>query len=96
MTDYYSILARAVAKLEPNTAQTRAAMFERARQMLLGQIQHGPEPWTDAAAEAELARLDAATDRIESENAARLTDEAIAQYRRHRADELKSPMAHEA
>src|SRR5207248_10475895 len=72
LTDYYSILSRAVADLGSSTAQTRAALFERARQMLLDQIQDAPERWTDAAAQAEVARFDAATDQIEYESAMRL------------------------
>ncbi len=73
LTDYYSILSRAVASLDPNTAQARDQLFERARRMLLTQIQNDRARWTDAQAEAEIANFDAATDRIESEIARRTT-----------------------
>jgi lipoprotein-anchoring transpeptidase ErfK/SrfK len=67
LTDYYSILGRAVATLEPNTAQTRAHLFRRARQLLLDRIRDDASRWTDAEAEIEIANFDAATDRIEAE-----------------------------
>jgi len=65
--DYYSVLSRAVASLDANSAQARAELFDRARQMLAARIRtEGPE-WTDADIQAELANLDAAIDRIESD-----------------------------
>jgi lipoprotein-anchoring transpeptidase ErfK/SrfK len=81
LTDYYSILSRAVASLNPNTAQARAALFERARQMLFNQIQNDRARWTNADAEAEIANFDAATDRIESDIARRATHDSIGRYR---------------
>lgn len=71
MTDYYSILSRAVASLNPNTAQARAALFERARNLLIEQIERDHERWSDEAALAEVSSFDAATDRIEAEIARR-------------------------
>ena len=71
MTDYYSILSRAVASLNPNTAQARAALFERARNLLIEQIERDRERWSDEAALAEVTNFDAATDRIEAEVARR-------------------------
>jgi lipoprotein-anchoring transpeptidase ErfK/SrfK len=71
LTDYYSILSRAVASLEPNTAPARAAIFERARHMLVNQIRANSQRWSDAEIEAEIERFDAATDRIELEIRAR-------------------------
>lgn len=69
MTDYYSILSRAVASLEPNTAQTRALLFERARQVLVREFQNHPDRWTNAQAAAELAQFDNATDHVEFDTA---------------------------
>jgi lipoprotein-anchoring transpeptidase ErfK/SrfK len=83
LTDYYSILSRAVASLDSNTGQARDQLFERARRMLLTQIQNDRARWTDAQAEAEVANFDAATDRIESEIARRTTHESIGRYRQH-------------
>jgi lipoprotein-anchoring transpeptidase ErfK/SrfK len=83
LTDYYSILSRAVGTLKPNTAQTRSALFSRARQMLVDQINHEPQFWSDAAAEAELGRFDAATDRIEVGFANRFAIEPRDEIPRH-------------
>jgi lipoprotein-anchoring transpeptidase ErfK/SrfK len=66
LTDYYAILARAVATLEPNTAQARAQLFKRARQLLLERIRDDASRWTAAEAKAEIAHFDAATARVEA------------------------------
>ena len=87
MTDYYSILARAVASLNSNTAQARAALFERARGLLVDRIENERERWTDEAALAEIANFDAATDRIESDIARRTTNDSIGRYRQHQPAE---------
>src|SRR5215470_6550785 len=84
LTDYFSILSRAVATLNPNTAQARDALYGRARQMLVDQINNEPERWSEAEAVAELGRFDAATDRIESGLASRLTRESIDRIPRQR------------
>ncbi len=87
LTDYYSILSRAVASLEPNTAPARAVIFERARHMLLDQIRSNPQRWSDAQIEAEIARFDAATDRIESDIRTRSRANSIPRQRPYeRAD----------
>ncbi len=83
MTDYYSILSRAVASLNPNTAQARANLFKRARGLLIDQIERDRDRWTDDAALAEIANFDAATDRIEADLARRTTSKSIARARRH-------------
>ena len=80
MADYYSILSRAVAGLDSNTAQARAALFERARNMLIDQIENEHEQWTEETALAEVAKFDAATDRIEAEIARRTTNDTIGRY----------------
>jgi lipoprotein-anchoring transpeptidase ErfK/SrfK len=85
--DYYSILSRAVASLEPNTAPDRAVIFERARHMLLDQIRTNPQRWSDAQIEAEIARFDAATDRIERDVRTRSRADPIPRQRPYeRAD----------
>ena len=92
MADYYSILSRAVASLNPNTEQARAALFERARGLLIDQIERDRDRWTDEAAVAEMANFDAATDRIEAEVVRRTTSDSIGRYRRpQRAEERPPP-----
>ena len=92
MADYYSILSRAVASLNPNTEQARAALFERARGLLIDQIERDRDRWTDETAVAEMANFDAATDRIEAEVVRRTTSDSIGRYRRpQRADDRPPP-----
>ena len=75
MADYYSILSRAVGSLDSNTAQARAVLFERARGVLINRIEDERDRWTDEVALAEIAKFDAATDRIEADIARRTTNE---------------------
>lgn len=81
MTDYYSILSRAVDGLDRNTAQARAALFERARNMLIDRIENEREQWTEETALAEVAKFDAATDRIEADIARRTANDSVGRYR---------------
>jgi lipoprotein-anchoring transpeptidase ErfK/SrfK len=87
VADYYSILSRAVAALENNTAQARAELFGRARHVLIDGIKNERERWTDDAAMAEIAKFDAATDRIESQIARHSTHDSIERHRQPRADQ---------
>jgi hypothetical protein len=95
LTDYYSILSRAVASLDSNTAQARAALFERARGLLINRIENDRERWTDDAALAEIANFDATTDRIESDMARRTTNDSVGRYRQYqpagRTDRAPAP-----
>jgi len=81
LADYYSILSRAVGSLDNNTAQARATLFERARNVLIDRIENDRERWTEEAALAEIAKFDAATDRIEADIARRTTNDSITRYR---------------
>lgn len=85
MTDYHSILSRAVASLENNTAQSRAALYERARNLLIDNIEKDRDRWTEESALAEIANFDAATDRIESDFVRRTTNDSIGRYRQGQA-----------
>jgi lipoprotein-anchoring transpeptidase ErfK/SrfK len=92
LADYYPILSRAVASLDSNTAQTRAELFARARDMLIDRIESERGRWTNEAALAEVADFDAATDRIEAEAARRRPAESIGRYRQHQpADDRMAP-----
>ncbi len=85
MTDYHAILSRAVASLESNTAQARAALYERARNLLIDNIEKDRDRWTEESALAEVANFDAATDRIESDIVRRTTNNSIGRYRQGQA-----------
>lgn len=67
MAEYYPLLAKAIAALPNSTADTRRAVYERARKALLGQLQslQPPIPAADLARETEA--LDAAVARLEAE-----------------------------
>jgi lipoprotein-anchoring transpeptidase ErfK/SrfK len=86
LPDYYSILSRAVASLNPNTAQARDQLFERARRTLIQTIRDEPDRWTESAAKTEIANFDAATDRIESDIARQTTHDSIARAYPHPPD----------
>ena len=58
MADYYPLLAKAVAGLPESTAESRRAIYERARKALLGQLRKIDPP----IAEADIAREDSALD----------------------------------
>jgi lipoprotein-anchoring transpeptidase ErfK/SrfK len=85
LTDYHSILSRAVASLESNNAQSRAALYERARGLLIDNIESDRDRWTEESAVAEIANFDAATDRIESDIVRRTTNDSIGRYRQGQA-----------
>ena len=82
MPDYYSILSRAVASLD-GSAQARAVLFERARGVLIDGIESDRGRWTDEAASAEIAKFNAATERIEADIARRARNNSIGRYRPH-------------
>ena len=69
MPDYHAILSRAVASLDGGP-QARAVLFERARGVLINGIESDPGRWTDEAASSEIAKFDAAIERIEADRAA--------------------------
>lgn len=69
MADYYPLLARAVAGLPENTAQARAAIYERARSALVGQLRRLEPPIPQEEIDRESAALEAAVARLEAEAA---------------------------
>jgi hypothetical protein len=66
MANYLSVIQRAVAALDPNTAEARRELYDRARQMLLERLPR-------ATVEAEIAALDEAIELIEAETVRRST-----------------------
>ena len=67
--DYYGLLSRAIAALDPNTASARHSTYNRARQMLVDHLRAMDPPLSEAAATAEQSALEAAIKRIETEAA---------------------------
>ena len=67
MADYYPLLARAVAALPNSTRDTRAAIYERARKALLGQLRSLDPPVSEEHLQNESNALDDAIARLEGE-----------------------------
>ena len=67
MTDYYSLLLRAVTAPDAGDEQWRRQLYDRARQMLVTQLRNRQPPATHAQITTERLALDAAIARIESE-----------------------------
>ncbi len=71
MADYYPLLAKAVQALPQSSADTRHAVYERARNALLGQLRSIEPPIAPADIARESSALDEAVARLEGEIAAR-------------------------
>jgi lipoprotein-anchoring transpeptidase ErfK/SrfK len=69
VTDYYSILSRAISETGSNTPEARTALYDRVQGMLAEQFQTNRVQWTESRMRAELTHLEAAIDRIEAESA---------------------------
>ncbi|RTL48305.1 MAG: hypothetical protein EKK40_17520 [Bradyrhizobiaceae bacterium] len=92
MADYYPLIARAVAGLDPNaTGESRRALYERARTALIAQLR-GVQP---ALSEAEITRerlaLEDAVRRVESEAAQRSRSDSFRSEGRSRQPDNAGP-----
>ncbi len=67
MADYYPLLSKAVAALDPNTPEARSAVYERARAALGRQLATMEPAVSPAVSERELGALAAVIERIERE-----------------------------
>jgi lipoprotein-anchoring transpeptidase ErfK/SrfK len=67
VTDYYSLLMRAVTAPDAGDEQWRHQLYDRARQMLVTQLRNRQPPATQSQITTERLALDAAIARIESE-----------------------------
>ena len=67
MADYYPLLAKAVAALPESTAESRHAIYERARGALFGQLRQLDPPVPEEAIEREAQALEVAVARLETE-----------------------------
>ncbi|HUZ90283.1 MAG TPA: hypothetical protein VMU78_00035 [Methylocella sp.] len=67
MADYYPLLAKAVAGLPNSTAETRHAIYERARNALFGQLRTLDPPVPEEAIEREAQALERAVAQLETE-----------------------------
>jgi hypothetical protein len=70
MADYYSILSRTVSGLPANTAENRKLVYAKARAAIDRQLRAINPPPTDDAIARQMEALEAAIERIETENLA--------------------------
>jgi hypothetical protein len=64
---YYSILAKAVNRLDPNTGMARQQLYQRARTAMISELENVYPPFhTSEIATAEIA-LESATEKAEAE-----------------------------
>ena len=66
MVDYFQILVRAAAELNPNTSERRQVLYDRARQALIEKFRAGGPQLSDGDLRAESAALEAAIRRVEA------------------------------
>ncbi len=67
MADYYPLLAKAVAGLPYPTPQARSAIYERARNAMVGQLRRLDPPVPEAEIARESSALEVAVARLEAE-----------------------------
>lgn len=83
MADYYPLIARAIAGLDPAASgETRRALYERARTALIGQLRNVQPALSEAEITRERLALEDAVRRVEAEAAKRARPDAA----RPRAD----------
>src|SRR3954471_23373448 len=72
MADYYPLIARAIAALDPNApGESRRALYERARTALIAQLRSGQPPLSESEITRERLSLEEAVRKVESEAAQR-------------------------
>ena len=90
MVDYAPVLDRAVAALDPNTVETRHALYDRARRALIDGIR-GNDPLSDADLRTQGAALEAAIEHVEAEALRRLRPSPPSQPQPQPALEADAP-----
>ena len=75
MADYYPLIARAIAGLDPSApGESRRALYERARSALIAQLRGVDPPLSESEITRERLSLEEAVRKVESEAAARARD----------------------
>ncbi|MGB3272875.1 MAG: hypothetical protein WBA66_08255, partial [Xanthobacteraceae bacterium] len=76
MADYYPLIARAVAGLDPSaTGESRRALYERARSALIAQLRGVDPPLSESEITRERLALEEAVRKVEAEAASRARGE---------------------
>ena len=77
MADYYPLIARAIAGLDPSApGESRRALYERARSALIAQLRSVEPPLSESEITRERLSLEEAVRKVESEAAQRARDAA--------------------
>src|ERR1700745_2069733 len=75
MADYYPLIARAIAGLDPSApGESRRALYERARAALIAQLRSVDPPLSESEITRERLSLEEAVRKVESEAAQRARD----------------------
>src|SRR3974390_3232465 len=75
MADYYPLIARAIAGLDPNApGESRRALYERARAALIAQLRNVQPPLSESEITRERRAREEAVRKVESEAAQRARD----------------------
>src|ERR1700761_1328698 len=75
MADYYPLIARAIAGLDPSApGESRRALYERARSALIAQLRSVDPPLSESEITRERLSLEEAVRKVESEAAQRARD----------------------
>src|SRR6187549_1241190 len=75
MADYYPLIARAIAGLDPSApGEQRRALYERARTALIAQLRSVEPPLSESEITRERLSLEEAVRKVESEAAQRARD----------------------
>jgi hypothetical protein len=81
MSDYYPVISKAVAGLNIDaSAETRRALYERARAALLDQLRAVNPPFTEAEIAREQLALEEAVRMVEGEVAQRADDAPVPSF----------------
>ena len=67
MADLYTILAQAVSALEPNTADARGRLYDRARSAMISKLEAAAPPFPGADVAAAKIAFETAVARVEAE-----------------------------
>src|ERR1700749_2133392 len=79
MADYYPLIARAIAGLDPSApGESRRALYERARAALIAQLRGVQPPLSESEITRERLALEEAVRKVESEAAQRAREAARA------------------
>src|SRR5436309_10089141 len=82
MADYYPLIARAIAGLDPGApGEQRRALYERARSALIAQLRSVQPPLSESEITRERLSLEEAVRKVESEAALRAREASRASSR---------------